>query len=96
MLPPRRYHQWVSVEALLEACFIGVVAAKQEDSDAEEEDAEPRSRTTVYSGRNCAGNMRIVWDEANIAANDSERGVEYGTQKIELPETPFLYARAHS
>ena len=93
---PCRYHSWVNVEALLEACFIGV-AAPEEDMEAEEGHLDtdtPRTipKTTIYSGRNATRNMSIVWDEANIAATDAERGVEYGTQKIELPETPFLCA----
>jgi len=41
-------------------------------------EAEPRRRS-------------IKWDEANLAAHNAVRGVEFGTMKIEQPNTPFLY-----
>mmetsp|Transcript_31543 Transcript_31543/g.82454 ORF Transcript_31543/g.82454 Transcript_31543/m.82454 type:complete len:340 (+) Transcript_31543:80-1099(+) len=82
-----KYHKWVNVEALLEACFIGVVAAKKDDSDGEEEadEAEPIAAAST------SPSARVVWDEANLAANDLERGVAYGTMKVDQAETPFLY-----
>ena len=33
----------------------------------------------------------ITWDEQTLAAQSLQRGVEYGTMKIEHPDTPFLY-----
>jgi hypothetical protein len=97
-----RYHAWVNVEALLEACFIGIVAAKQDDS--EEEATEPASSpppsppspppAEPTAAASASPKARIVWDEKNLAANDAERGVAYGTLKIDQPETPFLYGPA--
>ena len=94
MFVPCRYHKWVSEEALLEACFIGIVAAQQEDSEAVTADADPATapRTVLSGGRNAGRRMRIAWDETNLAANDSELGLLRPFQKIEQPETPFLYA----
>ena len=101
-LPSRcRYHAWVNVEALLEACFIGIVAAKQDDS--EEEATEPASSPppsppspplAEQTAASASPKARIVWDEKNLAANDAERGVAYGTLKIDQTETPFLYGPA--
>ena len=34
---------------------------------------------------------RCYWDEACLQAHEAERGVEYGTMKIDHPDTPFLY-----
>jgi len=68
----------VNAETLLEACFLGVVAS----DDSHEGDAEPG---TAPSRR------QVAWDEANLAVNDAERGVEYGTMKIDQSDTPFLY-----
>jgi len=97
-----RYHAWVNVEALLEACFIGIVAAKQDDS--EEEATEPASSpppsppspppAEPTAAASASPKAHIVWDEKNLAANDAERGVAYGTLKIDQPETPFLYGPA--
>jgi len=97
-----KYHAWVNVEALLEACFIGIVAAKQDDS--EEEATEPASSpppsppspppAEPTAAASASPKARIVWDEKNLAANDAERGVAYGTLKIDQPETPFLYGPA--
>ena len=77
MFIPCRYHKWVSEEALLEACFIGIVAAQQEDSEAVTADADPATapRTVLSGGRNAGRRMRIAWDETNLAANDSELGL---------------------
>ena len=36
------------------------------------------------------GGARVVWDEASLAAHEAERGVAYGTMKIDQAETPFL------
>lgn len=34
---------------------------------------------------------RVKWDEEQISSHLLERGVEYGTMKIDHPDTPFLY-----
>ena len=77
----------MSEESLLEACFIGVVSSRE---DAEQEQA------AEDTGPCDSSVTRVTWDERNLAANDAERGIEYGTQKIEQPETPFLCVRANS
>ena len=33
----------------------------------------------------------VKWDEESLALNESERGVKYGTMKIDHPDTPFIY-----
>jgi hypothetical protein len=38
----------------------------------------------------------ITWDEANISEHDAKRGIEFGTMKIDQPETPFLYLNSES
>ena len=84
----RRYHKWVNAEGLLEACFLGVVASKLHVEEEEEEQE-------TYGAAPAAaepGTRRVVWDEASLAAHDAERGVDYGTMKIDQIETPFLYA----
>ena len=35
--------------------------------------------------------MPITWDEEMLAEQERDRGVVYGTQKIDHPDTPFLY-----
>ena len=35
----------------------------------------------------------LSWDEEGLRRHESERGVAYGTQKIDQPDTPFLYPR---
>ena len=37
---------------------------------------------------------RVTWDEAGIQAHDAERGVRFGTMKIDQPDTPFLFLDA--
>lgn len=34
---------------------------------------------------------RCKWNEESLAAHAEERGVKYGTMKIDHPDTPFLY-----
>lgn len=36
-------------------------------------------------------NMRATWDEPTLEEHLKERGVEYGTMKIDHPDTPYLY-----
>jgi hypothetical protein len=36
-------------------------------------------------------NARAKWDEPTIAVHMKERGVLYGTMKIDHPDTPYLY-----
>lgn len=43
-----------------------------------------------------AAKGRITWDEANIAAHDAVRGIEFGTMKIDQADTPFLYMHSES
>lgn len=77
----------MNAEALLEACFLGIIASKQEadpDEDEEEQQAEEADNAKPSA-------RRIVWDEANLTANDAERGVVYGTMTIDQADTPFLY-----
>ena len=38
-----------------------------------------------------AAKPRITWDEHGLATDAKERGVAYGTQKIDHPDTPYLY-----
>lgn len=46
------------------------------------------------SARRCMAvvpDRRCKWDEKSLAADAEERGVKYGTMKIDHPDTPFLY-----
>lgn len=36
-------------------------------------------------------NVRAKWDEPTLEEHLKERGVEYGTMKIDHPDTPYLY-----
>lgn len=35
--------------------------------------------------------LRAKWDEPTLEEHQKERGVEYGTMKIDHPDTPYLY-----
>ena len=97
-----RHHAWISVDALLEACFIGIVASPREDSSDSSVSScgrpgpPPGSPVSILRREDAssAHGRRATWDESNLTANDAERGIEYGTMKIEQPETPFLCAHA--
>ena len=106
-----KYHKWISAEAILEACFIGILAPKRGDDSEEEEEEE--QEVVVDASDPAAGpsssippspppsaakrpSPRVVWDEATLAAHQAERGVEYGTMKIDQIDTPFLYYESQS
>ena len=39
--------------------------------------------------------MRVKWDEKDISAHDAERGIAFGTMKIDQTDTPYLCACAY-
>ena len=84
-----KHHSWVSEEALLEACFIGVVAP--EENGAPSSPPSPPAAAERAAAKVKWSPTRITWDEANLAANDATLDELRPFQKIALPETPFLY-----
>ena len=43
------------------------------------------------NSRQAGSDRRVTFDEDGIAVDMAERGVLYGTQKINQPETPYIY-----
>ena len=92
MLCHGRYHSYVSVEALLESCLIGLVASEDEVVAAgDAHSSAPPSPPSASPKQQAPPSPRVVWDEASLTAQQAERGVEYGTMKIDQIDTPFLY-----
>lgn len=88
-----QYHTWVSVEALLESCFIGVVASEDEVVAAagDAQPSAPSSPPSPSPKLQAPPSPRVMWDEASLTAQEAERGVAYGTMKVDQIDTPFLY-----
>jgi len=77
-----KFHAWVNEAGILAACCVGRLA-KAGAAAALEPEPERAKRTIER--------RRIKWDEEGIQAHDAQRGVMFGTQKIDQINTPFLY-----
>ena len=84
-----KYHKWVNADGILAACCVGTLAkpgrtmatdgiGPSEQPESEAIEAWPRVK-------------RIKWDEEGIKRHDAQRGVSFGTMKIDQLDTPFLY-----
>jgi hypothetical protein len=63
------------------------MAERAGDAMATTSDARVES---ALCGKNDSPQPRIRWDESALARHRKDRGVRYGTMKIDEPETPFL------
>ena len=77
-----KHHSWVSEEALLEACFIGVVAP--EENGAPSSPPSPPAAAERAAAKVKWSPTRITWDEANLAANDATLDELRPFQKLSL------------
>ena len=103
-----KYHPWVNTAGILEACCVGRLA-KPTPTLLSPRRRRWSSASTAATGVAAPADVaaapdrmgveqrprpRVTWDEAGIQAHDAERGVRFGTMKIDQPETPFLFLDA--
>ena len=80
-----KHHSWVNAHGLLEACCVGRLAGSGSTSSPSPPSSPPPP--SEDGGRR----RKITWDEEGIQAHDAERGVLFGTMKVDHAETPYLY-----
>ena len=90
-----QYHTWVDAHGIMEACCVGRLAPSEGSTQGSASAnlhprvaAEAVAPLAASSGRH---SRRIRWDEDGIQAHDAERGVLFGTMKVDHVHTPFLY-----
>ena len=102
-----KYHPWVNTAGILEACCVGRLAKPTPTllSPRRRRWSASTAATGVAAPADVAAapdrmgveqrpRARVTWDEAGIQAHDAERGVRFGTMKIDQPDTPFLFLDA--
>jgi len=98
-----KYHKWVNADGILAACCVGTLAksgssATMPSVGRRHAGAPSRAEPAAAAGAADAADVadarvrkRVKWDEPNLKAHDEQRGVAFGTMKIDQLNTPFLY-----
>lgn len=98
-----KYHKWVNADGILAACCVGTLAKSGSSATMPSvgrrhagapSRAEPAAAAGAADDADVADarvRKRVKWDEPNLKAHDEQRGVAFGTMKIDQLNTPFLY-----